>query len=81
MWIRSKSLSLVLVFTMLFVYVAPQISMAASSNKSSGPAAQLPSATLHKNVTRLTELVDKRDQHTKTFLNSDGSYTAETSYA
>ncbi|MHB1653442.1 MAG: DNRLRE domain-containing protein, partial [Desulfitobacteriaceae bacterium] len=82
MWRRSKWLSLLLVFTMLFVYVAPQISMAASSKNSSGPATQLPSANnMHKNVIRLGELVDKRDQHTKTFLNSDGSYTAETSYA
>lgn len=81
MWRRSKWLSLLLAFSIMFLAVAPQASMAASSNTLSGPAAQLPSAIMHKNVTRLAELVDKRDQHTKTYLNSDGSYTAETSYA
>lgn len=78
---RPKWLSLLLAFSITFLAIAPQLSMAASSKNSSGSEVQAPSATLHKSVTRLTELVDKRDQHTKTFLNSDGSYTAETSYA
>ncbi|MDQ7095870.1 DNRLRE domain-containing protein [Desulfosporosinus sp. PR] len=82
---RSKWLSLFLAFSITILAVAPQTALAASltasGDRASGIAAQPPSATLHKNVTRVTELVDKRDQHSKTYLNSDGSYTTETSYA
>lgn len=81
MWRRSKWLSLLLAFSIMFLAVAPQASMAATGSSNNGPAAVNPSPFRQKNANRLTELVDKRDQHTKYYLNSDGSYTAETTVA
>lgn len=77
---KSKWLSFILVLTIFFLSLTPPLSLAASKNNSSDPSAQTSSTPLPKKVTRVTELIDKRDQHTKTYLNSDGSYTAETSF-
>ena len=68
---RTKWISLLLVFTMLFVYIAPQASMAATSNVSSVSAAPSPSTVMHKDVKRLGEIVSKRAQYSKTYLNSE----------
>lgn len=73
---RLKWLSLLLVFSILFLAVAPQVSLAASSNQNPSTSDGI-SPYLQKNVTRIYELVDKRDRTTKYYQNSDGSITAE----
>lgn len=77
MWRRSKWLSFLLVFSIMFLAVAPQ-STFASTGSSQNPGSQGPVARRTKNITHLAEMVEKRDQHTKYYRNSDGSITAET---
>ena len=78
MWRRSKWLSLLLVFSITCLAIAPQVSLASTStSQTNGSTLPNPKAYRNKGAKHVTEVTDKRDQHTKYYLNDDGSYTAE----
>ena len=78
----SKLISCILPMCMLFLGIAPQLTLATVTNASLTDASKTEHANNEnriKNVTKVLELTEKRDKNTKHYLNSDGSYTAETS--
>lgn len=79
----SKLIACILTMGMLFLGIAPQLTLAAVTNAGLIDVSKTEQANNVKNpnkkVTKLRELTEKRDKYTKHYLNSDGSYTAETS--
>ncbi|MHB1406336.1 MAG: hypothetical protein ACYCV0_12200 [Desulfitobacteriaceae bacterium] len=77
--LRLKSLALILTLSLLYLAFVPQLALASASNNQNNPEPSQSSVFRHKDVKPVVELTDKRDQHTKQYLNNDGSYTAEVS--
>jgi len=79
--LRLKGIAMLLVFSVMFLGIVPQSTMAAPLDQRVSQEAATPQSSPYrqKNVQRIVELAEKRDQHTKYFRNSDGSITAEAS--
>lgn len=81
---RLKLVALLLIFSVSFLGFIPQITMASlltqqTGAQSSSAQSDKASSFRKKDVQRLSELTEMRNQNTKYFRNSDGSITAETS--
>ncbi|MCG1024920.1 DNRLRE domain-containing protein, partial [Dehalobacter sp.] len=78
--LSSKLISTLLILTLFFTGILPQAAFAASETEAQVQqnGAQ-PDFTSKKEVHQLLELTELRDQHTKHYLNDDGSRTAEVS--
>jgi hypothetical protein len=78
----SKFISILLTLTLFFTGVLPQAAFAAAEAETQGKVGNGAQAdfTPHKEVKKLFELEELRDQHTKHYLNNDGSRTAEVSF-
>ncbi|SDH24675.1 hypothetical protein [Desulfosporosinus hippei] len=80
---RTKLISGILSLCMLSLGIAPQLTLAAAAKAGLTNVSKTEQAIsekkLNKNATKVRELTEKRDKYTKHYLNSDGSFTAETS--
>ncbi len=74
---RHQSIAVLLILSVIFLAIAPSF-ISASTLSPVSPRKSSPTPYRHKDVKKLVELTEKRDRHTKYYLNSDGSYTAET---
>lgn len=83
MRLRLQWIAMLLSLSTTFLGIAPQSTLAALLNQKTstqGTSTSIETGPYRKkNIERLMELTEKRDQHTKYFLNNDGSITAEAS--